>query len=154
MDRGAWGTTPHGVAESDRTEWFYFIFTFLPPVAEIVTQWIEGVYMPQARSWSSTPPWSARTWLQSLLPGVCAQLLSHISLFATAWTTTARLLCPWDFQGKSTRVGCHFKTWCEAGSLTTGKLAEGHAPQYPFDKLSQGLKLEYGLGQACRRSGE
>ena len=34
-----------------------------------------------------------------------AKSLSHVRLFATPWT--ARLLCPWDFPGKSTRVGCH-----------------------------------------------
>ena len=24
------------------------------------------------------------------------------------WGSSARLLCPWDFPGKNTRVGCHF----------------------------------------------
>ena len=28
--------------------------------------------------------------------------------FMTPWTIPARLLCPWDFPGKNTRVGCHF----------------------------------------------
>ena len=37
---------------------------------------------------------------------VCAQSLSQ--LFVTPWTVLpARLLCPWNFLGKSTRVGCH-----------------------------------------------
>ena len=31
---------------------------------------------------------------------VCAQLLSHVWLFATPWTVPTRLLCPWDFPGK------------------------------------------------------
>ena len=31
------------------------------------------------------------------------KLLSRVQLSATAWT-----LCPWDFPGKSTAVGCHF----------------------------------------------
>ena len=35
------------------------------------------------------------------------QLLSRVQLFAASWTATARLLCPWDFPGKSTGVGCH-----------------------------------------------
>ena len=26
----------------------------------------------------------------------------------TPWTVACRLLCPWDFPGKNTRVGCHF----------------------------------------------
>ena len=34
---------------------------------------------------------------------MCAQLLSCIS-----WTAAARLLCPWDFPGKNTAVGCRF----------------------------------------------
>ena len=31
---------------------------------------------------------------------------SHVPLFMTTWTA-ARLLCPWDFPGKKTGVGCH-----------------------------------------------
>ena len=35
--------------------------------------------------------------------------LSHVQFFATPWTVACtRLLCPWDFPGKSIRVGCHF----------------------------------------------
>ena len=36
--------------------------------------------------------------------------LSHsfASEFATPWTITTRLLRPWDFPGRKTRVGCHF----------------------------------------------
>ena len=36
------------------------------------------------------------------------KLLSRVQLFATPWTVTARLLCPWNFPGKNTGVGCHF----------------------------------------------
>ena len=34
--------------------------------------------------------------------------LSCVSLFATPWTVPNRLLCHWNFPGKSTGVGCHF----------------------------------------------
>ena len=36
-------------------------------------------------------------------------LLSHsgISDFVTPWTVAIRLLCPWDFPGKNTGVGCN-----------------------------------------------
>ena len=34
--------------------------------------------------------------------------LSCIRLFATPWTLLIRLLCPWDFPGKNTGVGCYF----------------------------------------------
>ena len=33
--------------------------------------------------------------------------LSYVWLFATPWSPTG-LLCPWDFPGKNTGVGCHF----------------------------------------------
>ena len=38
------------------------------------------------------------------------KLLSRARLFATPWIVVActKLLRPWDFQGKSTAVGCHF----------------------------------------------
>ena len=35
------------------------------------------------------------------------QSLSHIRLLATHGLQPTRLLCPWDFPGKSTGVGCH-----------------------------------------------
>ena len=35
--------------------------------------------------------------------------LNGARLFATPWTVACtKLLCPWDFPGKSTGVGCHF----------------------------------------------
>ena len=39
---------------------------------------------------------------------MCAQLLSHVQLFATLWTVAQGsnlLLWPWDFPSKNTRVG-------------------------------------------------
>ena len=42
-------------------------------------------------------------------------MLNCVRFFATPWAVTAptvacnpRLLCPWGFPGKNTRVGCHF----------------------------------------------
>ena len=35
-------------------------------------------------------------------------MLSLVWVFAASWTIAPRLLCPWDFPGKSTGVGCHF----------------------------------------------
>ena len=35
--------------------------------------------------------------------------LSRARVFVTPWIVACtKLLCPWDFQGKSTGVGCHF----------------------------------------------
>ena len=44
---------------------------------------------------------------------VCAVLcpvaqLSHVWLFVTRGLQPTRPLCPWNFPGKNTRVGCHF----------------------------------------------
>ena len=44
-------------------------------------------------------------FLQSL---VKLKSLSCAWLFSTPGTVTTRLLCPWNFPGKSTGVGCHF----------------------------------------------
>ena len=38
----------------------------------------------------------------------CEHMLSRVQLFATPGTVAARLLCPWNFLSKNTRVGCHF----------------------------------------------
>ena len=35
----------------------------------------------------------------------CVWVLSHVLLFATPWTRA--LLCPWNFPGENTGVGCH-----------------------------------------------
>ena len=38
-----------------------------------------------------------------------AQSLSCLQYWASLWTIACQApLCPWDFQGKNTRVGCHF----------------------------------------------
>ena len=34
--------------------------------------------------------------------------LSCVLFFADPWPVATSLLCPWDFSGKSTGVGCHF----------------------------------------------
>ena len=36
-------------------------------------------------------------------------MLSHVQLFATLWTVTHQVPCPWDFPGKNTGVGCHLQ---------------------------------------------
>ena len=46
-------------------------------------------------------------YLQSVLC-VCAQMFSHGSSLGPDGLWPARLLCPWDFPGKNTGVGCHF----------------------------------------------
>ena len=38
----------------------------------------------------------------------CTCMLSCVRLFVTLWTVAATLLCPRNFSGKNTGVGCHF----------------------------------------------
>ena len=39
---------------------------------------------------------------------LCAQSFSSVRLFKTHGLGLTRLLCPWNFPDKNTRVGCHF----------------------------------------------
>ena len=40
------------------------------------------------------------------LYNVC--MLSCVQLFVIPWTVACRLLCPWNFPGKNSEMGCHF----------------------------------------------
>ena len=35
-------------------------------------------------------------------------VLTHVQLFMTLWMIACLPLCPWDFSGKTTGMGCHF----------------------------------------------
>ena len=41
-------------------------------------------------------------------PVLVLSRFSRVRLFVTPWTVACQAPCPWDFQGKYTRVGCHF----------------------------------------------
>ena len=41
-------------------------------------------------------------------PCLCALSLSCVQLSMALWTVPTRLLCPWDWPGKNTGVGCRF----------------------------------------------
>ena len=43
----------------------------------------------------------------SVMRCVCAQSLIHVQLFATQELEPPKLLCPWNFLGENTGVGCH-----------------------------------------------
>ena len=101
-------------------------------------------------------------WLKICLPMpgcVCSQLLSHVWLCDPMDCSTARLLCPWDFPGKNTGVGCHFllqgifptRDWtrvsyvsCIANSLPQGSQCRGQE----FNPWSS--KIPHALGQLSR----
>ena len=59
--------------------------------------------IPQAR----TLEWVAISFSNAWEWKVKVKSLSRVRLFATPWLQPTRLLCPWDFPGKSTGVGCH-----------------------------------------------
>ena len=61
---------------------------------------------------------------------VIVHLLSHVQLFSTPWTV-ARLLCPWDFPGKNTRMGYHFLL---QGIFLTQR-SNLHLPHWQVDSL-------------------
>ena len=42
------------------------------------------------------------------IKGSSAQSLSCVWRFAIPWSVATRLLCPWDYPGENTGVGCHF----------------------------------------------
>ena len=38
---------------------------------------------------------------------ICGLVAKLCPILVTPWTVACRLLCPWDFPGKNTGVGCH-----------------------------------------------
>ena len=72
--------------------------------------WTRSVFIPIPKKGSAKECWNYCTIaLISHASKVKVKSLSHVWLFATPWTVACtRLLCPWDFLGKSTGVGCHF----------------------------------------------
>ena len=65
---------------------------------------------------------------------VCCVLspFSRVQLFATPWTVTTRLLCPWDFPGKNTGVDCHF-------------LLQGIFPTQGWNQVFCGSRIAWGF---------
>ena len=62
---------------------------------------VQGILQARVMEWIAISFSNARKWK------VKRKSLHHVWLFATPWITAFRLLCPWDFPGKSTGVGCH-----------------------------------------------
>ena len=52
--------------------------------------------------------WQVSQASQSMILCMCTQLLSCVWLFTTHGLQPTGLLCPWNFPGKNTGVGCHF----------------------------------------------
>ena len=62
---------------------------------------IPGILQARTLEWVAISFSNAWKWEVKL------KSLSRVWLLATPWTAATRLLCPWDFPGKSTGVGCH-----------------------------------------------
>ena len=64
---------------------------------------------------------------------VCVLSRSCVRLFATPWTVTNQVLCPWDSPGKDIGVGCHF--------LPRDLLNPGIEPVFPATPPTQADSL-------------
>ena len=81
-------------------------------------------------------------WHLAYLVKVKVKSLSRAWLFATPWIVACtKLLCPWDFQGKNTGVGCHFLL--QGTFLTQGSNPGlSHSRQTLYHLSHQGSPLE------------
>ena len=70
---------------------------------------VPGILQARTLEWVATSFSNAWKWK------VKVKSLSRAGLFETPWTAAYRLLCPWDFPGKSTGVGF----WSESKGLRT-----------------------------------
>ena len=77
--------------------------------------------------------------------------LSGVRLLVTPWTAPTRQLCPWDFPGKSTRVGCHCLLYsdCVDHNKLWKILKEVGIP----DHLTRLLRNLYAVQEASVRTG-
>ena len=62
---------------------------------------VPGILQARTLEWVAISFSNAWKWK------VKVKSLSRVRLLATPWTTAHHALCPWDFPGKSTGVGCH-----------------------------------------------
>ena len=62
---------------------------------------VPGILQARTLEWGAISFSNAGKWK------VKVKWLSRVRLFETPWLQPIRLLCPWDFPGKSTGVGCH-----------------------------------------------
>ena len=72
------------------------------------SSWKKDVLSPQ--SGSIILERTLRTSVDALVEWfsvVVVESLSHVWLSATPWTVASQAVCPWDFPGKNTGVGCH-----------------------------------------------
>ena len=58
-----------------------------------------------------TLEWIAISFSNAWKWKVKVKSLSRVRLLVTPWTAAHQALCPWDFPGKSTGVGCHCLLW-------------------------------------------
>ena len=67
---------------------------------------VPGILQARTLEWVAIAFSNAWKWK------VKGKSLSRVQLFTTPWTAAYQApLCPWDFPGKSTGVGCHCLLW-------------------------------------------
>ena len=89
-----WGAEQLHQYESQRSSGHLVDFTSWEEGLECSSKWRNGYWIPVVHDLSSESTVNA-----PVFPSLCVQ---------SCLTEPARLLCPWDFPGKNTRVGCHF----------------------------------------------
>ena len=104
VDREAWCAVIHGVAKSrirlsDWTDW-------------LTEERKKGRNEQKKKNWQKNrkqmTKWWLKWWSQSSTMHACVlNCFSCVLLFATLWTTAARLFARAVSPGKNTRVGCH-----------------------------------------------
>ena len=84
----------------------------------------------------------------------CCVVLNHVLLFVTPWTVHARFVCPWDFPGKNTGVGCHslLQKIFPTQGLRPG-LLHWLVDSLPFEPPGKPLTLHKYLSAQTRSSG-
>ena len=83
---------------------------------------VPGILQARTLEWVAISFSNARKWK------VKVKSLSRVRLLATQGLQPTRLLCPWDFPGKSTGVGCHCllrMTWLSKHGISLCGIPEG-----------------------------
>ena len=93
--------------------WFYIIVLLVSRVRFFATQWTEAYQAPLSMGFSRQEHLSGLP-LPSPMHESEKWKWSHSIVSGSSrphGLQPTRLLCPWDFPGKSTGVGCHYKSW-------------------------------------------
>ena len=100
---------------------------------------IPGILQARTLEWVAISFSNARKWK------VKVKSFSRVRLFATPWLQPTRLLCPWDFPGKSTGVGCQCLLWImhDYSLMILGSITILYIPVVSFSSIHFFSKTVY-----------